>query len=231
MNTISALQDQVVVPSNTVAEDTSERDEIEEQKIEFLNLLITQLQNQNPLDPMDTKEYTNQLIQYSQLEQQLEMKDGVNTLNTSLMGQNSIMALSYIGETVELTTNAAPVQDGTATWNYIVQGTADELKLQVLDADKNLIEEIDGNKNSGVHQFEFDAAAEGIDDGSAVFLQVVAKDSDGETLPTGMTSFAKVDGVTGDGQTPYMTAGSLSFGLQDILKVSQEQVAAAVSTP
>jgi len=231
MSTISALQSQVVVPSNTAAEDTTETDEIEEQKLEFLELLIAQVENQNPLDPMDTDEYTNQLIQYSQLDQQLEMKQGIKDLNEVMKGQNSIMALNYMGEKVELTTNAAPVQDGQAVWNYTTQG-ADDVKIQVLDENKEVLAEFDGKKSIGPHQFIFDAASAGIEDGSPLFVRVHAYDKDGKLMSdaVGITSYATVDGLTGDGQDPYMTAGSLTFGIKDILKVSEPTQPQTVTT-
>lgn len=224
MSVVSALQNQVTVPSTakvSPSNDDGGKSKIEEEKLQFLNILIAQLQNQNPLDPMDTAEYTNQLVMYSQLDQQLEMKQGIVDLNATMSGQSSMLALDYLGEVVELATNVAPVQDGVATWNYTVQGNPDEVTIQIVNENDEILVEEDGKIEKGIHQYVLDAKKMELEDGTAVFMKVIAKD-DGNDLSTGMTSFAKVDGITGSGKNPNMTSGTVTFAMDDILKVSNK---------
>jgi len=85
---------------------------------EFLQLLTTQLQNQDPLSPMDTNQFTQQLVEFSQVEQQMKTNDSLSTLVTLQQAAQSTQALSLIGATVVV--NGATTQfNGTnpATWS------------------------------------------------------------------------------------------------------------------
>jgi flagellar basal-body rod modification protein FlgD len=70
----------VTSAATTTATTTSSSSSIDEDKTAFLKLLMTQLENQNPLDPVDTTEFTNQLVMYSQLEQMMTMNSKLDTL-------------------------------------------------------------------------------------------------------------------------------------------------------
>jgi flagellar basal-body rod modification protein FlgD len=227
MTSISALSEQTLLPSlqatNAAKSETEER--IEQQKIEFLNILLTQLENQNPLDPMDTSEYTNQLIQYSQLEQQLETNEGVKDLNTATQSNASIMALSYVDQRVELQTNIAPAQDNNATWNYFVEGQASDVKLTVTKEDGTVIYNDDGSTSIGSQTFELDTSALNVSEGEALYLSIAATDTVGgedQRLNVSTTSVATIDGVTGDGTNTFLTSGTLTFRVSDILKITEQ---------
>jgi flagellar basal-body rod modification protein FlgD len=227
MTSISALSEQTLLPSlqatNAAKSETEER--IEQQKIEFLNILLTQLENQNPLYPMDTSEYTNQLIQYSQLEQQLETNEGVKDLNTATQSNASIMALSYVDQRVELQTNIAPAQDNKATWNYFVEGQASDVKLTVTKEDGTVIYNDDGSTSIGSQTFELDTSALNVSEGEALYLSIAATDTVGgedQRLNVSTTSVATIDGVTGDGTNTFLTSGTLTFRVSDILKITEQ---------
>src|SRR5207245_5312075 len=81
----------------------------------FLTLLTTQLQNQNPLDPLDTNQFTAQLVQFAGVEQQLRQNDQLATLISLQKTAQSTQALAYVGNTVAVDGSKAPF-DGSATW-------------------------------------------------------------------------------------------------------------------
>ncbi|MET0708690.1 MAG: flagellar hook capping FlgD N-terminal domain-containing protein, partial [Tardiphaga sp.] len=82
----------------------------------FLTLLTTQLQNQNPLDPLDTNQFTQQLVQFAGVEQQLKSNDQLKTLVAMQKSAQSTEALIYVGQTVAVDGKTAKF-DGSATWN------------------------------------------------------------------------------------------------------------------
>ena len=82
----------------------------------FLSLLTTQLKNQNPLDPLDTNQFTSQLVQFAQVEQQLKSNDQLATLVSLQKSAQSTQALEYVGQTVAVEGTTAPLKDGSATW-------------------------------------------------------------------------------------------------------------------
>src|ERR1041384_4962261 len=66
----------------------------------FLQLLTTQLKNQNPLDPLDTNQFTQQLVQFAQVEQQMKQNDQLTTLISIEKSAQQTTALAYVGQTV-----------------------------------------------------------------------------------------------------------------------------------
>src|SRR4030081_535001 len=64
----------------------------------FLTLLTTQLKNQNPLDPLDTNQFTSQLVQFAQVEQQLKQNDQLATLVSIEKSAQSTTALAFVGQ-------------------------------------------------------------------------------------------------------------------------------------
>src|ERR1700730_18624168 len=83
----------------------------------FLTLLTTQLQNQNPLDPLDTNQFTQQLVQFAGIEQQMKGNDALASLVSIEKSAQSTQALVYVGQNVAVDGATAQFADGKATWN------------------------------------------------------------------------------------------------------------------
>jgi flagellar basal-body rod modification protein FlgD len=83
----------------------------------FLTLLTTQLQNQNPLDPLDTNQFTQQLVQFAGVEQQLKSNDQLKSLIDIEKSAQATQALVYVGNTVAVDGSTAQF-DTSATWNF-----------------------------------------------------------------------------------------------------------------
>ena len=86
----------------------------------FLTLLTTQLQNQNPLDPLDTNQFTQQLVQFAGVEQQLKSNDQLKSLIEIEKSAQATQALVYVGNTVAVDGSKAQF-DKSATWNFQVR--------------------------------------------------------------------------------------------------------------
>ena len=91
---------------------------------EFLQLLTTQLQNQDPLSPMDTNQFTQQLVEFSSVEQQINTNTNLTTLISLQQANKSSQAVSFLGKTVAVSGNATQLQNGQATWGYSVSTPA-----------------------------------------------------------------------------------------------------------
>jgi flagellar basal-body rod modification protein FlgD len=83
----------------------------------FLTLLTTQLQNQNPLDPLDTNQFTQQLVQFAGVEQQLKTNDQLTTLVSLQQTAQSTQALGFVGKTAVVDGNTAALTNSAATWS------------------------------------------------------------------------------------------------------------------
>ena len=83
----------------------------------FLTLLTTQLQNQNPLDPLDTNQFTQQLVQFAQVEQQLKSNDQLSTLVSLQQTAQATQALNFVGSTAVVDGSTAALTNSSVTWN------------------------------------------------------------------------------------------------------------------
>jgi flagellar basal-body rod modification protein FlgD len=86
----------------------------------FLTLLTTQLQNQNPLDPLDTNQFTQQLVEFAGVQQQLNTNDSLATLVSLQQTAQSTQALGFVGKTAVVNGNTAALTNSTATWELNV---------------------------------------------------------------------------------------------------------------
>jgi flagellar basal-body rod modification protein FlgD len=83
----------------------------------FLTLLTTQLQNQSPLDPLDTNQFTQQLVQFAGIEQQMKGNDALASLVSIEKSAQSTQALVFVGQNVAVDGSTAQFANGSATWN------------------------------------------------------------------------------------------------------------------
>jgi flagellar basal-body rod modification protein FlgD len=86
----------------------------------FLTLLTTQLQNQNPLDPLDTNQFTQQLVQFAGVEQQLKTNDQLTSLLTLQQTAQSTQALGFVGKTAVVDGSTANMVNKSAVWDLNV---------------------------------------------------------------------------------------------------------------
>ncbi|SEO17824.1 flagellar hook capping FlgD N-terminal domain-containing protein [Bradyrhizobium sp. OK095] len=90
----------------------------------FLTLLTTQLQNQNPLSPLDTNQFTQQLVQFAGVEQQLKTNDALTQLVTLQKTTQATQALDFVGKTALVDGSTATMTKSTATWHLNVPSDA-----------------------------------------------------------------------------------------------------------
>ena len=87
----------------------------------FLTLLTTQLKNQNPLEPLDTNQFTQQLVQFTQVEQQMKMNTQMASLIAIEQAAQSTAAMAYLGSTATVDGATAKLESGAAKWSFVVR--------------------------------------------------------------------------------------------------------------
>jgi flagellar basal-body rod modification protein FlgD len=85
---------------------------------DFLNMLMTQLQNQDPTSPMNTDQFTSELVQFTGVEQQINTNGSLTKLIQLTQGDEMLQASSIVGKTVDVNTNQLPLQNSSATLTY-----------------------------------------------------------------------------------------------------------------
>src|SRR5215470_7554089 len=103
-----------------VASQVSDKSTLASNFTTFLQLLTTQLKNQNPMDPLDTNQFTQQLVQFAQVEQQLKSNDQLATLVSLEKTAQSTAALAYVGQTVAVDGQTAKLANNQAGWTFNV---------------------------------------------------------------------------------------------------------------
>lgn len=91
----------------------------------FLTLLTTQLQNQNPLSPLDTNQFTQQLVEFAGVQQQLNTNDSLATLVSLQQTAQSTQALGFVGKTAVVNGSTATMTNSKATWELSVPSHSD----------------------------------------------------------------------------------------------------------
>jgi flagellar basal-body rod modification protein FlgD len=131
----------------TLAEDFSE----------FLELLTTQLQNQDPLEPLDSNQFTEQLVQFSQVEQQINANQKLDDLVALGLNNAITTSLGYVGLDVSYV-SAELAFDGTnpAPIRYSLGANAATSTINIFDEEGSLVQSLDAETAAGVHNFEWD---------------------------------------------------------------------------
>ncbi|HRK96951.1 MAG TPA: flagellar hook capping FlgD N-terminal domain-containing protein [Alphaproteobacteria bacterium] len=203
-------------------------DQAKELKNQFLSILLTQMQHQNPLDPMDTKEFTGQLAQFSSLEQQISTNVKLDNLLGSLQQTAVASSFGYIGQYVDLDTNAGSMQDGSATWTYAIPEEAKDVTITIRDNNGKVVysgalQNGSGSStiNAGTYGFTLTDAdtASAVPDGTVLNFSITAKNGKGKPITTDIHSTVHVDSIQSDSSATYLQAGGLLFEIADIQKI------------
>ncbi|MDD4556687.1 MAG: flagellar hook capping FlgD N-terminal domain-containing protein [Alphaproteobacteria bacterium] len=192
----------------------------------FLKLLTTQLQYQDPLDPMDTAEFTNQLVQYSAVEQQIQTNSKLDNLVTLNISNLAAQAVSYIDKVVQVLGDVMPLENGVAKATYTLDKNVTSSVITVKDMNGNIVYSEAGNKDAGTYDFEWDGKdSDGnqLEDG-AYQIAVTTNVASGETAANVVTTiFGKVTGIASDESTIYVGLGdSVTSQLGDILTIRND---------
>jgi len=188
----------------------------------FLTLLTSQLKNQDPLSPMDSTEFTNQIVQFAQVEQQISYNEKLDDLITVSTGTQGAMAVHYIGQVIEAESSRVPLQDGTGRLAYGLAEDAASVGVIIADQAGTAVRSFQGETAAGVHEFRWDGkddAGRPLPDGTYT-ISVTALNREEGQIDTWTTAFGRVDGVTNqDGQT-MLVMGDQAVALDKVLSVT-----------
>jgi len=189
----------------------------------FLTLLTEQMKNQDPLDPLDSTQFVNQLVDFSSVEQQISQNRNLESLLTLQSNSAETAAVSYIGRDATVSTPQTLLENGAAEWNYILPRDANSTSLIVRDQAGRLVTTINGENTSGTHQLTWDGTNSGgspMPDG-VYSLEVLANDSDGAAIPIDIQATARVTGIDLSGPEVIIEMGRLRAALSSVLSVQE----------
>lgn len=188
----------------------------------FLALLTAQLKNQDPLSPLDSNAFTQQLTQMSGVEQQLLTNDLLKSLvSQSKSGLSG--AVEYIGKTVTAAVSTTKLQGGSATWSYELAADAATATIEIKDSSGAVVWKGPApSTGAGVHDFSWDGKTlTGVKkpDGGAYTMTVTATTAAGRSVDAQTLIRGKATGVEVYDGSPYLTIGGAYASLDSVISV------------
>jgi flagellar basal-body rod modification protein FlgD len=125
----------------------------------FLKLLVTQLQNQDPLNPMDNAELTSQMAQINTVTGLEKVNQSVQSMHASFLQMQALQGASLIGRDVTVEGNKLTLVDGKLEGGFSLAGPADTVQVEILNPAGKVVDTLQlGSLDSGRHGFEWDAS-------------------------------------------------------------------------
>lgn len=192
-------------------------------KMEFLEMLIAQLQNQDPLNPADSTEFTAQLAQFSSLEQMANMNTTLERMETALGGNTNTQAVSYIGKVVLAEGNSLRVgSEGADSAMVSLDADASELYVNIYDGAGNLVRRLNaGEVKAGDQAIAWDgrnSAGDAVDPGLYTY-EIQAVDADGSSLDAQTYVSGTVYSVGYEDAEAYLNLNGREVPVTDVVQV------------
>jgi flagellar basal-body rod modification protein FlgD len=187
---------------------------------EFLQLLTTQLQHQDPTSPLDPNQFTQELVQFSSVEQQINTNTSLTTMIALQQSQQAASALQFIGANVAVSGTTAQLTNGQANWNYSVTQPA-TATINVMNSSGTIVFSTSQTVQPGAQTFAWnglDSKGAASPDG-AYTLSVSAVGANGQTVPVTTQVQGVVTGVDVSHTPPNLTIGGQSYPLNQITQI------------
>lgn len=204
--------------STTSAKTSTDSSTLASNFTQFLTLLTTQLKNQNPLDPMDTNQFTQQLVQFAQVEQQLKGNDRLDSILANSKAASSASATSYIGKTVTTDGTTADLKDGSATWNLTPARAATKAVVTISDSSGNVVGTQTTSLAAGSQTFSWNGKnSSGLAAPAGTYaIKISATDATGAAVTVDTATSGTVDEVDLSGTSPVLIVGSSRVPLSSV---------------
>lgn len=179
--------------SNSAASAASVASQMTATQDRFLKLLVTQMKNQDPLNPLDNAQVTSQMAQLSTVSGIEKLNSTVLALSESMMAAQSFQAASMIDRIALVPGDQIELLDGKSNAAVELALPVDKLTVTVMDADGNVVRTLEvGAQEAGIVDFKWDGM-----------------DNNGVTVPNGSYTFSATAQQGGNNSTPT----TLSYGM------------------
>jgi flagellar basal-body rod modification protein FlgD len=188
----------------------------------FLTLLTTQLQNQDPTSPMDTDQFTQQLVSFSEVEQQINTNKNLSTL-ISLQNSNQLVSLlPTVGKTIDFTgATTTLASGGSANFSYSLANASASTTLSVTDQSGAVVWAGTGETGAGAHNFSWNGTtSSGGQAPSGVYtLNVTAAAADGSAVTVTQSATATVNSIEEQNGSTVLDIGGYQVPVTNLISV------------
>lgn len=193
-------------------------------KDDFLKLLMAQLKNQDPMNPLESTEFTSQLAQFNSLEQLMQVNDELSEIKNSLSLQGKDNPLDYVGRKVKAAGNGITLKDQLAEGGTYLLDEDAQVSIIIYDDQGREVRRIDGGwQGRGEHGISWDGrdmAGKALQDGAYTF-EVQAKNAKGAPVSVESYVSGEVTGVKYAYGQPVLMVGNRSVQQEGILEVTK----------
>ncbi len=187
----------------------------------FLQLLITQLKNQNPLEPMDTNQFTQQLVQFTSVEQQLKTNEFLQAMMQSTQNSTNSQAVAYVGKTVTASGATSELRDGKAVWVFKIDKPAENSTVTIKDENGQVVYRQQLSLKAGTDDIVWDgttSAGNKLTSGRFT-ITIDARDANGAYVPVTTQLMGVVEAIDFSGSEPQAIIAGLRVPLSSISSV------------
>ena len=218
--TSSVPSTSTTTPTSSVASALNNNTEIASNFTTFLQLLTTQLQNQDPLSPMDTNQFTQQLVEFASVEQQMKSNDSLTTLVSLEQAAQSTQALALVGATVVVDGSTTQLTNGKANWSLNVTKPA-TATVTIQDVTGQTAYTSTFGVNPGTQNFTWD----GHDTNGTLWpdgaytMTATAADASGQSTAISTQIQARVDSVDLTQTPPLLSINGQTYTVNQLQKI------------
>jgi len=188
-------------------------------KDDFLKMLIAQLKNQDPLNPLDGTNFAAQLAQFSSLEQLQNMNTQLTALISSISSTNNSQLVGLIGNAVAANGNSVKVSGATTQLAYNLSQNVRQGTIKINDSKGNLVQTLSfGSQQAGSNAINWNTSS--VQPGTYTFT-VSAVDSKGNPVTASTMTTGLVSGVTFQNGVPYLSVNGQNVAFGDILYITK----------
>lgn len=194
---------------------------------QFLTLLTTQLQNQDPLSPMDSNEFTNQLVQFAQVEQQINQNQKLDDLVALQLSSISSVALGYVGMDISYISSDMNY-DGTTPIDitYALDSEAVTARVNIYDDEDNLVYSGEAPKNTGTNTFTWNGMkTNGFEEAEpgTYTVKIDALDKANKKIENTTVVTGHVRGIETQNGVVYVLVGDRAVQISSILNATKPE--------
>lgn len=187
----------------------------------FLKMLVTQLKNQDPLNPMDGADFTAQLAQFSSLEQLQNVNTQLEFLSLYQVSLNNAQSVNLLGKDVTAKGDIVKVEGVPVDLPYDLSADAQKVTIDIYNESGDLVETLEANnQEEGANSITWDCS--GVAHGNYTF-EVTAIDANGDVIPAYTIMTGRVTGVTFKEGTPYLFVNGREIAFGNILSVNEPE--------
>ena len=188
----------------------------------FLTLLTTQLKNQNPLNPADTNQFTQQLVEFSQVEQQIKTNSNLQQIIAGQSASEAVSALPMVGRTIEYNGDQTVLQNGQANFSYTLPSAAASAGILIQDAGGRAVFSATADPSAGKHSFTWTGQTNTgaqLPDGGIYTLKVLAAGANNAPITATTTATGTVSSVSVNNNVASFDVAGVQVPMSQLVSV------------